>query len=435
MENRKVHKCKSWFVRLAILCGVLFLTPHVNVQAASKKSWTVKVNKQYQAKLLKKGSQWYLQSADVQMKELKATERVAYLSISSKSGLKSGYYYFYSNGKLDKRKKFHTLDTRIGTVTFQGTYYFGETSGRLKQKAGVYTISGKKYGLDKWGKMMTDRWYKGCYFLSNGTMAKSMHISETLYVDGDGKKCTKEEVNLGSLKRKIQNAIKGYSGSWSVYVKDLKTGDVISINETSMYPASVIKLFVMEATYASAAEKRTSLNSSTKSLLRSMITVSDNESYNALVRKVGKGSFASGCSYINKYLKKNGYTGTAVHHTLHPSSSSYQSDGGGSNRSSAKDIGKLLEKIYNNTAVSKTYSKQMLNLMLKQQRRWKIPAGLPSGVKVANKTGETDSYQHDAAIVFGKKTDYVIVVFSRAGEYSGINGIKKISRMVYDYLN
>ena len=98
MEKRKVHKWKSWFVRLAILCGVLFLTPHVNVQAASKKSWTVKVNKQYQAKLLKKGSQWYLQSADVQMKELKATERVAYLSISSKSGLKSGYYYFYSNG-------------------------------------------------------------------------------------------------------------------------------------------------------------------------------------------------------------------------------------------------------------------------------------------------------------------------------------------------
>ena len=192
MEKRKVQKWKIWFVRVMILCGIFFLTPHVNVQAASKKSWTVKVNKQYQAKLLKKGSQWYLQSADVQMNELKATERVAYLSISSKSGLKSGYYYFYSNGKLDKRKKFHTLDTRIGTVTFQGTYYFGETSGRLKQKAGVYTISGKKYGLDKWGKMMTDRWYKGYYFLSNGTMAKSMQISETLYVDGDGKNVPKK---------------------------------------------------------------------------------------------------------------------------------------------------------------------------------------------------------------------------------------------------
>ena len=66
----------------------------------------------------------------------------------------------------------------------------------------------------------------------------------------------------------------------------------------------------------------------------------------------------------------------------------------------------------------------MLNLLLAQERRYKIPAGLPSGVKSGNKTGETDSYQHDAAIVYGKKTDYVIVVFAQVGEYTGINGIK-----------
>ena len=71
----------------------------------------------------------------------------------------------------------------------------------------------------------------------------------------------------------------------------------------------------------------------------------------------------------------------------------------------------------------------MLNLLLAQERRYKIPAGLPSGVKSGNKTGETDSYQHDAAIVYGKKTDYVI------GEYTGINGIKEISGMVYERLN
>lgn len=77
----------------------------------------------------------------------------------------------------------------------------------------------------------------------------------------------------------------------------------------------------------------------------------------------------------------------------------------------------------------------MLNLLLAQERRYKIPAGLPSGVKSGNKTGEADSYQHDAAIVYGKKTDYVIVVFAQAGEYTGINGIKEISGMVYERLN
>lgn len=77
----------------------------------------------------------------------------------------------------------------------------------------------------------------------------------------------------------------------------------------------------------------------------------------------------------------------------------------------------------------------MLNLLLNQECRYKIPAGLPSGVKSGNKTGEIDNYQHDAAIVYGKKTDYVIVIFSMANEYMGINGIKEISSIVYNYLN
>lgn len=260
-------------------------------------------------------------------------------------------------------------------------------------------------------------------------------MAETAYVDVDGHKCEKEEMRLSGLKKKLQSALNGYSGSWSVYVKDLKTNDVLSINEVSMYPASVIKLWVMEAVYASVSQKRISMTSNVKSLLNSMITVSDNESYNALVRIVGNGSFAAGCNYINQYIKKMGGTGSGVHHTLHPAYSSYQSDGWGSNRSSARDIGLLMERIYRGKAVSRTYSAQMRDLLLQQERRWKIPAGLPYGVKCANKTGETDSYQHDAAIVYGKKTDYVIVIFSASSEYYGTNGIKKISSMVYDYLN
>ena len=50
-------------------------------------------------------------------------------------------------------------------------------------------------------------------------------------------------------------------------------------------------------------------NNTLNSLLASMITVSDNECYNELVRTLGNGSFSSGCNYINKYLKKQGYTG------------------------------------------------------------------------------------------------------------------------------
>lgn len=78
----------------------------------------------------------------------------------------------------------------------------------------------------------------------------------------------------------------------------------------------------------------------------------------------------------------------------------------------------------------------MKNLLLRQTRRWKIPAGIPSGIKVANKTGETSTVQHDMAIVYGKKTDYVICVFSSTGSESyAVPRIQSISRTVYQYLN
>ena len=80
--------------------------------------------------------------------------------------------------------------------------------------------------------------------------------------------------------------------------------------------------------------------------------------------------------------------------------------------------------------------KLILNLLLAQQRTWKIPAVIPSSVKVANKTGETSTVQHDIAIVYGPDTDYVICVFaSGVSEYYGIKGIKEVSKAVYNYLN
>ena len=95
-----------------------------------------------------------------------------------------------------------------------------------------------------------------------------------------------------------------------------------------------------------------------------------------------------------------------------------------------------MERIYKGTCVSSKYSREMKNLLLRQTRRWKIPAGVPAGVRVANKTGETSSVQHDMAIVYGKKTDYIICVFSSTGnEGYAVPRIRNISRTVYNCLN
>ncbi|MCD8155691.1 MAG: serine hydrolase, partial [Clostridiales bacterium] len=248
-------------------------------------------------------------------------------------------------------------------------------------------------------------------------------------------KTSDPEEALSGLKTTISSMTQSYGGTWSVYIKNLETGDILNLNEQSMYPASVIKAFVMASVYNEINEGRLTETSTISSLLNSMITISDNESYNELVRVQSSSgsSFLSGAAVVNAYLSANGYTNTCVHHTLHPAYSSLVSDGG-SNISSAKDCGVLLERIYNGTCVSKTYSQKMLNLLLAQQRRTKIPAGVPSGIQVANKTGETSTTENDIAIVFGEKTDYVICVFSSGSSY-GATGIKNISKTVYEYLN
>lgn len=368
-------------------------------------------------------------SSSAQMRKI-AAKKVGGVSFAT------GYYYFDKYGKLCTTVGFHYLNQTVGGHHYWGTYYFGGAHGALYQKAGWITFNNKKYLLSYFGRRYQNCWRQGYYLLSDGTIAKDQQVPDGSYVDSDGRKCAKEEMQLSGLKKSLKNMTDGYSGTWSVYVKNLKTGDVVNLNEKAMFPASVIKAFVMASTFDQIYKKKLSYNTTVKSLLKQMITVSDNEAYNQLVRlNSASGNFVSGAATVNAYLKMNGYTKTECHTTLHPASSSYSSDGG-SNTSSAKDCGVLLEKIYNGTCVSAAYSKEMLNLLLGQTRTWKIPMGVPAGIKTANKTGETSTVQHDMAVVYGKKTTYVICVFSSGvSEYNGINGIKNISRYVYNYLN
>ena len=121
-----------------------------------------------------------------------------------------------------------------------------------------------------------------------------------------------------------------------------------------MYPASTIKAFVMASAYDQIKSGKLKKTSYVNGLLWDMITVSDNECYNELVRRQGGGSFVKGAATVNKYLKKNGYTNTGCHCTLHPSSSYITSDGK-RNQASAKDCGKLLEYLSWNLCIKTVF--------------------------------------------------------------------------------
>lgn len=171
-----------------LICGT-FAVP--GRMSAAEKKWNVKVNNTGNVQLVKKKDQWYLESDTLDFSNLKSAERVVYLKISSKSGLSNGYYYFDADGRLDQRKMFHNLNTKIGNVKFRGKFYFGDLNGRLYQKTGWITVKGKKYALNKMGKMYTNCWYKGYYLMGNGRVAVSRQVSANTYVDAYGRKCKK----------------------------------------------------------------------------------------------------------------------------------------------------------------------------------------------------------------------------------------------------
>ena len=221
------------------------------------------------------------------------------------------------------------------------------------------------------------------------------------------------------------------TGHWSIYVKNLKTNQSFSTCPRSFTAASTIKLFAMAAAYDKIERKQLAMTSDLSTKLRSMIVYSDNDSFNSIVADY------VGPSEMNQFLKRQKFTQTAQYHGIGPGSHPYLSSTrlNGVNKTSAADCGKLLEKIYRGTMVSKSASEAMLSLLKQQTYRSKIPAGLPSGVTVANKTGEFEQFQHDAAIVYGEKTPYVICIFSEDKNPYSISHIRNLSSMVYHYLN
>ena len=55
----------------------------------------------------------------------------------------------------------------------------------------------------------------------------------------------------------------------------------------------------------------------------------------------------------------------------------------------------------------------MLKLSSEPEKYCQDSGGISADIPIANKTGETDSDQHDMAIVYGPKTTYILCVMSK----------------------
>ncbi len=80
------------------------------------------------------------------------------------------------------------------------------------------------------------------------------------------------------------------------------------------------------------------------------------------------------------------------------------------NRCSPRDMARLLAMLAQNRCASAPSCRLMLEVMTQQEWREKIPAGLPQGLRVANKTGGVSGTSNDAAIVFTPTGAPVVMV-------------------------
>ncbi|MBK8248656.1 MAG: serine hydrolase [Gemmatimonadetes bacterium] len=90
-------------------------------------------------------------------------------------------------------------------------------------------------------------------------------------------------------------------------------------------------------------------------------------------------------------------------------------DAGIINRTSARDLGILLEAIVSDRAAAPEWTRAMLDILERQEFSAEIPAGLPSGTRVAHKTGWITGVLHDAALIFppGGRPPFILVVLTR----------------------
>ncbi|PYQ49546.1 MAG: serine hydrolase [Acidobacteria bacterium] len=109
-------------------------------------------------------------------------------------------------------------------------------------------------------------------------------------------------------------------------------------------------------------------------------------------------------------------------------------DAGLNNEVTANGLLKLLRLIAEERAYSKNASDEMLNILLEQQYRGGIPAGLPKAARVAHKTGNISTVHHDAGIVFIEdRKPYVLVILTQFRAETGRGtAVADVSRDIYN---
>lgn len=278
------------------------------------------------------------------------------------------------------------------------------------------------------------------------TQAQEVTIADSLSLPTPVAAATPVETQQSeTLSRAVHGALVDTEGSYAVVVKHLGSGEYYAQQQDTTYDAaSLYKLWVMAVIYEyikagrlqpeqvlsadvadlnetfkiaseSAEQTEGTVSFTVDEALEQMITISDNYAALLLTDAIRRTSVAD-------FLKRYGFTGSRVGNGEKPPVTT------------AEDVSRFFEKLYDGQLVDAESSQAMLERLKRQRLNGKIPSELPDEVFVAHKTGELDRDSHDAGIVFTPSGDYVLVVLSRSDDRDAANArISAVSKAVYDH--
>ncbi|HEY7413080.1 MAG TPA: serine hydrolase [Vicinamibacteria bacterium] len=166
---------------------------------------------------------------------------------------------------------------------------------------------------------------------------------------------------------------------------------------------------------------------SVKELAYHMITTSSNFATNLLVDVVG-------VEAIQAALRELGVDGVTV---LRGVEDQAAFEAGLNNEVTANGLLRLLRQVADGRAFSPEACADMLEILLDQRFKSGIPAGLPRAARVAHKTGNISTVDHDAGIVYlQNRRPYVLVILTQfSGEGPRPRAVAELSRDIFACLS
>ncbi|MFA9560560.1 serine hydrolase [Evansella sp. AB-rgal1] len=285
---------------------------------------------------------------------------------------------------------------------------------------------------------------------------------------------------------KLQKIVDEAPGKFGVAIKHVEKGEGLHINSEAKFElASVVKIPILVALYKEVAAGNIRIDErvqfehhdmvpgsgvikdldlglamTIKDLATLMIIISDNTATDKLLSILGK-------EKVNEHMLALGFENLCVHETIwellalrvavDPEPFSQQKfdeitelltigvdeslvpseDFASNNIARAQDLNLLLEKIVLSDGMEEETSKQILEILSRQQSTRRLPNKLPRGTKTANKTGTIAGSINDSGIIYlpDNKGTVLISVLSCGNPTveAGEEVISTLASAVYDY--